>query len=225
MSITNRHPLNSFVAGESKALTGQRLAKVGYKQTDAMTKRGEIAPPSVCASVPFLTGEQITPNIQRLLPYIGTMLENAQDGIIRSLYESSGHAMVTIVDDDISVDACISYMAAEAAGDRLKKEHIVQWFNDHVAENLTVFVADLLKFTELTPDNMVVINGHVQNYRNVLSMLASGKTILENKQINGCKRAIALADTAGSGIGEKLTQRLIAMEAPKKRVEELLDLG
>lgn len=224
MSISNRHPLSLFTAGESKPITGQRLAKIGYKQTEAMTKKGEVAPPSVCASVPHIAVADITENVNRLMPYICTMLEGAQDGIIRSLYESGQHQLIGIDDADISVSACVSYLAAEAAGDRLKKETIEQWFDSEVSENLTVFLAEKLGFDELTPDNMVVVNKHVAIYRQLISSLAGGKTILETKQINGCKKAISLSASADR-IAQRLTDRLVAMEQPKKKIEEFLDIG
>jgi hypothetical protein len=222
--IGTRHALSLFTAGESKPASGQRLAKVGYKQTEAMTKKGEIAPPSVCVSLPQVDPAQITANIDRLLPYIGTMIENAQDGIVRSLYESAGHALISVDDADVSVSACISYLAAEAAGDRLKKEVIEQWFDSEVSENLTVFLAEKLGFTELTAENMKVVDRHVGIYRSLISSLAGGKTILETKQINGCKKAIQLAASADR-IAQRLTDRLIAMEQPKKKIEEFLDIG
>jgi hypothetical protein len=222
--IGTRHSLSLFTAGESKPATGQRLAKIGYKQTAAMTKAGEIAPPSVCASVPQVSVDDVRANIDRLLPYIGTMIENAQDGIIRSLYESAGHTLISVDDADISVSACISYLAAEAAGDRLKKEVIEQWFDSEVSENLTVFLAEKLGFSELTAENMKVVDKHVAIYRALIASLAGGKTILETKQINGCKKAISLSASADR-IAQRLTDRLIAMEQPKKKIEEFLDIG
>ena len=222
--IGTRHPLVLFTAGESKPASGQRLAKIGYKQTEAMTKRGETAPPSVCVSVPHVDPAQITANIDRLLPYIGTMIENAQDGIVRSLYESAGHTLISVDDADISVSACISYLAAEAAGDRLKRETIEQWFDSEVSENLFVFLAEKLGFDELTPENTKVVDKHVGIYRALISSLAGGKTILETKQINGCKKAISLS-ASNDRIAQRLLDRLVAMEAPKKKVEEFLDIG
>lgn len=222
--IGTRHSMALFTAGESKPADGQRLAKVGYKQTEAMTKRGEVAPPSICVSLPQVPVDQIRANIDRLLPYIGTMIENAQDGIIRSLYESSGHVLGAVDDADVSVSACISFMAAEAAGDRLKKETVEAWFDSEVRDNLTVFLAEKLGFDELTPDNSKVIDKHVSNYRQLIGSLAGGKTILETKQINGCKKAISLSASADR-IAQRLTERLIAMAQPKRKIEEFLDIG
>jgi hypothetical protein len=225
MAITGtRHSFTLFTAGESKSATGQRLAKIGYKQTAAMTKAGEVAPASACVSVPQVDVADVRANIDRLLPYIGTMIENAQDGILRSLYESAGHTLISVDDADISVSACISYLAAEAAGDRLKKETVEQWFDSEVAENLTVFLAEKLGFSELTADNVKVVDKHVAIYRQLIGSLAGGKTILETKQINGCKKAISLSASADR-IAQRLTERLVAMETPKKKMEEFLDIG
>lgn len=220
-NISNRHQVLPFIAGTSAPLSGQRLAKIGYKQTSEMTKKGETAPASVCASVPMIQSDAIESRIDRLMPYVRGMLENAQDGIVRSLYDSD-RSLSAVSDDDISVDACISFLQAEAAGDRLKKETILAWFDSEVSENLTVLVAEKLGFSDLTPDALETVSRHVKIYRDLIGMLAGGKTILEAKQIRGCEVAISLAVNSDR-ISEKLTDRLNAMKAPKK-VIELLDL-
>ena len=219
-TIGTRHTLIPFVAGTSKANADQRLSKIGYKKT----KEQPNPPASVCASVPFIANDAIENHVDRLLPHIRTMLESAQDGIVRSLYESSGHELIGIDDADISVGACISYLQAEAAGDRLRKDQILAWFDAEISENLTVFVAELLRFDDLTPDALRTVNKHVGIYRDLIGMLAGGKTILEQKQINGCKKAIGLCGNADDRIAARLVARLEQMEAPKVRIE-LLDLG
>ena len=216
-TISNRHSVLPFVAGTSAPLSGQRLAKVGYKKTAAMPN----PPASVCASVPMIQPADVLDKVQRLLPYIGAMLESAQDGILRSLYESSDYSLSSVSDDDISVDACISYLAAEAAGDRLKKDAILQWFDSEVAENLTILVAEKLGFSDLTPDAEKTVAKHVGIYRDLIGMLAGGKTILEPKQIRGCRTAISLASSADR-ISARLNDRLTAMES--KKVVDILDL-
>lgn len=218
MSISNRHSVVPFIAGTSVPLSGQRLAKVGYKKT----KENPNPPASVCASVPQVDSANIRLAGDRLLPYIRSMLESAQDGILRSLYESSDYEISSVSDDDISVDACIGFLAAEAAGDRLKKDAILAWFDTEVSENLTILVAEKLGFNEdLNPDQSVTVSRHVAIYRDLIGMLAGGKTILEPKQIRGCKTAIGLAQTADR-ISARLTDRLIAMES--KKTIDILDL-
>lgn len=216
-TISNRHNVVPFVAGTSAPLTGQRLAKVGYKKTTAMPN----PPASVCASVPPLNTQDVEYRIDRLMPYIKGMLESAQDGILRSLYESSDYGLSSVSDDDLSVDACISFLAAEAAGDRLKKDAILQWFDSEVAENLTILVAEKLGFTEMNTETEKTVAKHVGIYRDLIGMLAGGKTILEPKQIRGCRTAIGLAATSDR-ISARLNDRLTAME--NKKVVDILDL-
>ena len=216
--VSNRHSVVPFTAGESKPMTGQRLAKVGYKSTKKNPARFK----SVCVSVPQVNVDSIRAELDRLLPHIGTMLENAQDGIIRSLYESAEGSLQSVSDDEISVLSCIAFMEAEAAGDRLKKEHIENWFDAELSDNLFVLIAEKLGFNEPTENQTAEVQKHVRVYRQVLSMLAGGKTLLQPKQIQGCKTALALTDT-DQGIGQKLLKRLEQMEKPVQIVE-MLDL-
>ena len=221
-NVSTRHALKPFTAGD-KPLSGQRLAKVGYKTS----KKTPAKFASVAVSVPPINPADITENVQRLLPYIGTMLENAQDGIIRGLYESAGGKCIDISDDDISVSACIGYLSAEAAGDRLTKDAIEQWFDAELSENLFAQIAEKLKFVDadgaITEDQEIVVKKHLKIYRDVLSMLAGGKTILAEKQIAGCRNALALAPNENDAMVSRLNARLTAMAQPRS-MEEMLEL-
>jgi len=221
-NVSNRHPLKPFTAGD-KPLTGQRLAKVGYKTS----KKTPAKFASVAVSVPQIEVSDVQDNILRLLPYIGTMLENAQDGIIKGLYESASGKCIDISDADISVSACIGYLAAEAAGDRLTKEAIESWFDSELSENLFASIAEKLRFVDadgaITEDQEVVVKKHLKVYRTVLSMLAGGKTLLGEKQILNCKSALTLAPNENDAMVTRLNARLTAMEKPKS-MEEMLEL-
>lgn len=214
-NVSARHLIQSFVAGKTSSLTGQRLAKVGYKTT----KKTPAKYPSVCASVPFLSTEEIAEQASALIPYIRTMLETAQDGIIRSLYESSEGKLEAVHDSELSVSACIAFMEAEAAGDRLTKARIEAWFDESVQENLSVLIAEKLGVEDTEHDG---VKKQVKVFRDVLSMLAGGKTLLNEKQIKGCRTAIALCPN-DDDISVKLEARLKAMESPKI-TEEMLDI-
>lgn len=220
-NVSNIHDIVPFIAGKTAALTGQRLAKVGYKST----KKTPAKFSNIAVSVPHINPEDITENITTLLPYIGTMLEGVQDGIIRGLYEGENGKLKTVSDADISVQACISYLEAEAAGDRLKKEHIEAWFDRVCADNVFTLVAEKLGYGEddLTPEQMATVDKHVKVYRDILSMLAGGKTVLTPVQIKSCKVVVEVSSD-DSGIGTKLLARLTAMEKPKA-LPELLDLS
>ncbi len=219
-NVSNVHDVIPFVAGKSAALSGQRLAKVGYKST----AKNPAKFPSVAVSVPFLSDDSLRENVDSLLPYIKGMVEKTQDDLIRSLYESKDGTLKIVQDHEISVQACIAYLESEAAGDRIKKEHIESWFDRVCAENVFTLIAEKLGYSgdELTAEQTATVDKHVKVYREILSMLAGGRTILTPVQIKSCKTVIDVSED-DSGIGTKLMQRLTAMEFPKP-VAEFLEL-
>lgn len=218
MSISNRHSVVPFVAGKSVAMADQRLAKVGYKST----KQTKAKFPSVCASVPMIADDQIIPFSERLLPHVRTLLENAQDGILRSLYESNDGNLASVSDDEISIQACISFLEADAAGSRLTKEMVEKWFDETLSGNVYVLIAEKLGFTDPNKDQDVLIQKHVAGYKGVLASLSGGKTLLQPVQIKGCKVALESMGEMDD-LAQKLMNRLTQMEA-KPVMADLLEL-
>lgn len=217
-NVSNRHQINPFISGKSEPLTGQRLCKVGYKKTAKQTN--PLA--SICVSLPQIDPAQIVENVQRLLPYIGTMLESAQDGIVRSLYEASGGNLSTVSDDELSISACIGWMESEATGGRLSKEYLESWFDSQMADNLTVTVSEKLGFDLSTPEQEETVAKHVRVYKALIASLAGGKTILQDKQIVACQRALDIASVEDD-TSAKLRARLQNMQN-KPKLEDMLEL-
>ena len=214
------HLVNQFISGQSEALTGQRLAKIKYKTTAKQAAKF----PNICVSVPFIQNEIISGNISKLMPYIKGMLEAAQDGVIRSLYESSDGMLTGVSDTDIGLDACISYMDAEAQGSRLTKELISAWFDSSVKDYLYVIIAEKLKYgtdDAHTPEQEATIGRHINGYRGLYESLAGGKTVLQDAQIKSLGKVLELIDS--DDISVKLAGRLVAMQN-KPKLEELLEL-
>ncbi len=218
-NVSTAHTVTGFDAKKSQALTGQRLAKVGYKTTAKSPAKF----PSVCASVPFIGTEAITSSIDALLPHIRTMLESAQDGIVRSLYESSGGTLALVTDDDISVDSCIKFLEAESTGGRLSGDFLRAWFVENVTDAITVLIADKLGYEgELSKEQEDTIGKHAAAYRDLVASLAGGKTMLAPHQIRSLLNVLGLVDPDDTQV--KLVTRLTKMlEAPKK-LEEMLEL-
>jgi hypothetical protein len=224
-NVSKVHDLKPFKAGD-KALSGQRLAKIGYKKTAKQVNPLQ----SVAVSVPFIQPDSITANITRLLPYICNMLEAAQDGIIRGLYESKGGNLKIVQDSEISVEACIGFLEAEAAGNRLTSEAVEKWFDAELSDNVFAMLAQKLGFLSvdstadatLTDAQEITVQKHVKVYRDVLASLAGGKTLLAEKQIKGCRSALNLAPDADDPMVNRLTSRLDTME--RKNSEDFIDL-
>lgn len=215
MSISNRHSIVPFISGISEALSGQRLAKVGYKST----KENKAKYPSICVSVPRIGNDAITENIAGLMPYIKELIEQAQDGIIRGLYESSDGCLVNVSDEDLSIAQCIGYMGAVSQGNRLTKELIEQWFVDQMELGLTGLLAVKLGFIsgidaieELTEGQYTKVELAVSGYRGMLSGLSGGKTHYEAVKCKALILAIKKTGADDSEIGRKLVGRLEVME-------------
>lgn len=216
-NVSTAHDVIPFISGKTNPLTDQRLCRVMYKDT----KKSPAAHPSVAVSLPMIAHDDITTYGEQLIPFIKSMLESAQDRLVKNLYEESEGKLTAVTDGDVSIPALISFMEAESVGDRLKKDHIETWFDRVCADNVFVLVAEKLGFTDPNADQEAVILKHVKTYRDILSMLAGGKTILTPQQIKGCKVVIN-ASSDESGIGEKLITRLERMESAK--IVDVLEL-
>ena len=219
--ISNRHTLVPFVSGETKAMDGQNLARILYKPS----KNGKQKFPSMAVSVPKFSDDEIYLHMDALKDHIRNLIESSQEGLIKNLYEQSEGKIQSVAEDEISIKAIISFLDAESTGERLKKEQIEKWFDSQVSDNLFVLIAEKLGFADGTPNDAqtATIQKHVKIYRDVLSMLAGGATILAKDQIKGCRVAISLASDDDS-LGQKLTKRLDTMEKPAQ-VVAMLDLG
>jgi hypothetical protein len=146
-----------------------------------------------------------------LTPHILAMIEQAQDGVVRSLYEGSDGTLTTVSDDDISVAACCAYLSAVAAGGRLTGELVGAWFDAQVAENLTVVIAQKLGFEDLTDAQMVQIRKHLAGYKGLFVSLAGGKTVIQPQQLTGIRRALEVA-AVDDDVSRKLEAKIKALE-------------
>lgn len=225
--VSNIHSLVPFISGESKPMSGQRLAKVGFKKT----KENPNPLQSVCASVPFLQREEVLGQIESLLPHIGTWLEGVQDQIIRALYEGSGGQRKEVRSEEISVAQCVAFLSAESTGSRLSTEAISQWFKSNLEESLIVLIAGKLGFAqgeeeiELTEGQMETCQKHAKVYGELLAGLA-GKNLRRSnwteKQWKGMETALALAED-GDMMARKLAGKMAEIAAAPS-VEDLLEL-
>jgi hypothetical protein len=219
-NFSTAHTVTAFDAKKSQALNGQRLAKIRYKTTEKQAAKF----PNVCVSVPFVSSEAFenVETIKQLAPHIRAMLENAQDGIIRSLYESAEGSLSLVTDSDISIDACIKYLNAESEGGRLTKEFIGAWFDTSVSDYLFALMVEKLGYGDtLTVEQETTVKRHMAGYKGLYESLAGGKTMLQENQIKSLSKVLELVDTDDTSM--KLQARLNGM-LNKPKIEELLEL-
>lgn len=218
-NVSNRHSIVEFKAGKSVAFTGQRLARVLYKP-DRKTKVQKL--PSVCVSIPKIEEPLSAETLNRLNPYIIAMLEDTQDKIIKSIYESREGKLTSISDDDVNMNAILGFLENEYSGGRLTKEFLVSWFNENVQDNLSVAIAEKMGINNPTDADWEKINKSVNGYREMIASLSGGATMYSEGQ---CKALIKVLEIAGvdDDVNKKLNGRLNKMLNPVN-VEELFSL-
>jgi hypothetical protein len=221
-NISDRHSVVPFVSGETKALSEQRLAKIGYK--DRGKNKAKFT--SVAVSVPQIDPAQIQENYNRLLPHFGTFLESVQDSVIRSLYESSDGTLTSVSNDDIGIGACVNFLEAESNGSRLTAEKIREWFSTDLADNMAVWIAEKLGFAsdtgdDLSPAQLEVIAKNVHAYRETFATLSGKNVFLDPKKIQSLQNAMSLCAENDADIAQKLVKKLeaLSVQAP---IAELL---
>ena len=222
-NVSTRHNVLPFVAGKSEPLSGQRLAKIGYKQTAAMTKAGEIAPTSVCASIPFFTNEALIENAQKLLPMLREVVQKNQDELIRNLYESRGakpELLTSVSDDEISIDAIIGFFSSESNGGRITKEYLEQWFTEQMSDSLTVAIADKLGCSDVDD---VRISQALAGYKELFVSLSGTKTMLGTPQIEQLRKVIGICglDNSEDSVVTWANKRLAEMDKKNANLSAL----
>lgn len=169
-NVSNTHDVIAYVSGTTKALSGQRLAKVTYKKD----KETGIKKESRAVSIPAIATNDIQENLAVLLPAIRSFLESQQDAIVRKLVDSGASV---VQDSDISMAAIASFAEEENTGARLTKESIGAWFDTGIADTLRVAFADRLGLSNTpTADEMFRVETAVATYKDKFAAMAGGKT-------------------------------------------------
>lgn len=212
MSISNRHPLNLFISGESKPMHGQRLLKIGFKGEKKLFD-------SRCASVPTIADkvlEELKNDPLKFSDILTEVMENAQDAVAKNLFLSSGGTLTEISDDDISVAACIAYLESVGTGGRLTKETLNIWFDESMKENLSIVLAEKLSL-ELED---LRISQALAAYKGLFAECAAPKISLSQVQIDNLKKAIVYCSE--DKISGKILSRFAALEKEQKELVELV---
>lgn len=205
-TISSVHTVVDFDAKKSQALTDQRLARVIYK-----TPKKGVKKQSKCVSIPVVSVVSAD-FISGATAYIANMYQAAQDGIIRELVEKG---KTEVQDSEINDTSVLQYLADEAAGNRLTKETVSEWFTGNVADMLSVAFADKLGVSDTpTPEQEAIVAQSVATYKDKFVGLAGGKTKYDKETAVKLLKALEVVEV-NDDIGVKFTARLTAMrDAP-----------
>jgi hypothetical protein len=159
--------------------------------------------------------------LDKLMPHIVGMLEKAQDGLIRKAYETDPSIM-SVGDDDISIDACIAFMEEEETGGRLTIESLTEWFTLGLADKLTEFLT-MHGAKSLSGEKLAhAVTQSLAGYKGMITAMAGGKTHYDATQRAKLTTVLAMTED-GDEVAERLMARLVSME--KKDVKIAASLG
>lgn len=171
--VDSRHNIVAFDSKSSKPFESQRLAKCIFKTQKDGTKVSD----SVCASVPFLSESDIVDNAASLVPHIKSMLESAQNEIIRALHLTGA---ASVADNEIDISSCIKYLDSQNESARLTVESINYWFKSNVEDALYVRFAGKLfgaDIESLSDSQELKVQQSINAYRGKLAALSGGATL------------------------------------------------
>lgn len=191
MSIAGTNHVVNKLEKTSKAMEGQRLARVIAKKNKNGEYESEHLRESKCVSVPVIKAEFTNEQLVQLSPHITGMLMNAQDELIREKILQGGCTSVN--EEEITIGKCIQFLDESAKGNRVTNEYMVKWFTDTYYEPALEFIAALCKFDveSLTADQGTVIETKVNVLASMFAGYASGKY---SPDIPKCKAMIRFGE-------------------------------
>lgn len=208
---TAAHSVVGYVSGSSKPFSGQRLATVCYKMvSDKNSALYNVKRENKCVSLPVISDTEITGNITVLTTHIRTMLEVAQNKMVRELVDAGSKSIQT---SDVDMAAIIEYLDNSNESGRLTKESVAAWFDETIADTLMLALSEKLGVSD-TPSEAEAKKVEViaNEFRVKIAALAGGKTSYEPKV---CASIIKCLDLVPSGdvLASKFTARLNKMIA------------
>lgn len=124
-NISNVHTFESLDK-DSKPLSGQRLIRLIAKSDRDGKYKSENLTSSMCVSVPYVKEEDVVEVIDKLIPHVIALVQDTQDKLAREFRIQ--HGRNELPQAAIGMDAVITYLGESAAGDRVTKEYLQEWF-------------------------------------------------------------------------------------------------
>lgn len=220
MSIGSNHVVNKLEKN-SKAIDGQRLARVIAKKNKEGNYESEHLQESKCISIPVIQSISES-QLRAAMPHIIGLFANAQDEIIRELI-INGQSSVN--DAQISIEECIKYLDQSASGGRVTSEYMQKWFNEVYIEPAMEFITtEVCKFNpdNLTSAQVEVIEKRCNVLRDMFAGFASGKY---SPDIPKCKAILKFGEFLSQ---DNWDERMKAIQAKtaniKKEKEDALNM-
>lgn len=174
-------------------------------------------PDARCVDVPAF---KIQASPQILQDALQQAFEDLQDQVIRRLIVEAieeGKNAISIHDDQVNCEAIAAFAAATAAGGKITKDGIEDWFDTEMANELTLAVANAMKLPD-TPDaaQNKRLADMVTNYKGVFMTLAAPRAGMSKTIANQCKKALELCENKDSRMFKALDAKVRAQLEEKE---------
>lgn len=132
IGITQAHQFTTLDKNTTP-LHGQRLVRLIAKSARGSDKPSNPnLSQSLAVSIPPVTMDEVAAVIDKLIPHVIGMVQDAQDKIIREYRLETGNDSIN--QELISVDAVIAFLDSSATGERVSKEYLQDWFASEYEE-------------------------------------------------------------------------------------------
>lgn len=198
--------------GKQRPNAGERLSVVTFKTpSDKKDDPSYKRPDARCVSLPKL---QLSVIPQILSDALQQCLEDLQDAVVRKIVVAAldeGKNVITVHDSQIGFEAIAEYAKEQAAGGKLNKELIEDWFDAEVADKLTLSLATALKVGENpTPEQEKKIADAVTMYRDVFKSFSAPKAGVSPRIAAQMKKALDLAENREHRVFKSLALKIAA---------------
>lgn len=182
---------------DAKPMMGQRLIRLIAKGENKHPNLSE----SLAVSVPRVSQDQVADVIDRLLPHIVGMVQDAQDKIVREWRIE--HGRDDLDGSVLSMESVIEYLDATAAGDRMSTEYLQAWFTDEYKSAAMDYIANAMKLDVVNGEYPEVVG---QKFAILRDMFAGFSSPKYSPPIPKLKAMIAFASSV-----DELEGRMTAM--------------
>jgi hypothetical protein len=209
--------------GKNKPKDGHRLSVTTFKSLAKFTEKEVDGKPNPdfdatykkpdarCVSVPSIKLE-CTPAI--IKDAMQQALEDMQDAAIRELIIAAldeKKSIINIHEDQINYEAIARFAAENAASGKLTKDGIEGWFDDELADVLTLKLANKMQLPDnATAEQNKKLANAVTNYKGVFLSLAAPKAGLSPKIAVQLKNVIDLCENKDSRMFKVLQGKIVA---------------
>jgi hypothetical protein len=216
----------TFQSYDPKAPTaakfGGRVVKCLYKAKKVDGEMVASEHSNSCLEIPFIKTEEVQENLETLMPHLVGFLETTQDAMVKAKHMEG---VTEVEESSFSVADIVTYLEATTTSGKLSKEVAEQWFDDEVADTLTVLFADKLGISdEPTEEDAAKIAQVCSVYKKKLAALVGPKTFYMPEESEKLVKAIKLAEADTTTIGSRFVNRLERMQKEAQEHNSLLDL-